>query len=1042
MCGRIVRWAVGKVGFVALFSVSIVVLGLVFFDWSVLAVSSSIVISQIYGGGGNSGATYKNDFIEVFNLGPTTVNVAGWSVQHTSAAGTSWSVTSICPTGPCNIAPGKYFLVQEAQGAGGTTNLPTPDATGIIAMGASSGKVALVNNSTALSGSGCPFSASVVDFVGYGSGTTCSETSASAAPSNTTSVFRKTNGCTETDNNNSDFATGVPNPRNSSSATVSCNPPTNPTGGGSANPNTLAAGGTTLLRVAVTPGSFPTSTGITVTGDLSAIGGSAAQPFFDDGTHGDVTIGDNTFSYQTTVTLGTSGGTKNLPLTINDAQARTGTTSITLNISFASRSLVISEVAWMGTSFSSSDEWIELYNNTSAAINLSGWTLTDGGDINISLSGTIPSDEFFLLERTDEATVSDITADKIYTGSLSNSGESLTLKDSTNTVIDTANGNGGAWPAGDDTSRSTMERINLADADSDTNWATNDGAHRNGLDAHSNPINGTPKAQNSTLLAPTVEIISPTAIVPRYAKQGTSFSVSFTTDKAGSYELKVSGTLCGTGSVSAGTNSKTCTLPGAFTEGAKDLSAGVTANSLTGSDAETGAVLVDNTAPTLSVNAAAGGNPYTVDTWSNQTITVTFSCADPVSNGISSGVAAGNPTGNKTLTAETSGTTVNGSCMDQAGNSAILSFGPVKIDKTAPKVRLVSPNGGELIYATGIFPIAWTLCTDALSGPSTNPIALSFSTDGGATFPHAIATEEANDGVYDWATANVDSNAVRVQVSCTDKANNVGKDVSNANFTLTTGPDVNATLEDANEKTNDDTVYAIGDTIKYTVVLKNNSTTGPVFDRADPEFIDQITDTRLIPTALGKAASSGTISFDASTKTFSWNGSIPPGRSVTLTYFAQIITDLRRLGGLRPRVCNQGIATFDKNLDGIHETSVQTSDPTTLVGAGTKTCSDVSSLRPQSELRVTALRALWLSADSAIHFEALGMGIKEIDVQIFSLSGKRVYRSGWVENGYEWRLQSTNGKLVANGVYLYVVTVRGYDGKMAQTQVKKFVIVR
>src|SRR5437660_11906489 len=86
-------------------------------------VSSSIVISQVYGGGGNSGSTFKNDFIELFNRGNSTINVAGWSVQYASTTGTSWQVTSLSGS----IAPGKYYLVQEAAGAGGTTNLPTPD---------------------------------------------------------------------------------------------------------------------------------------------------------------------------------------------------------------------------------------------------------------------------------------------------------------------------------------------------------------------------------------------------------------------------------------------------------------------------------------------------------------------------------------------------------------------------------------------------------------------------------------------------------------------------------------------------------------------------------------------------------------------------------------------------------------------------------------------------------------------------------------------------------------------------------------------------
>ena len=139
-------------------------------------------------------------------------------MQYASAGGTSWQATNLSGT----VQPGHYYLVQEAAGSGGTTNLPTPDATGNINMSATAGKVALVNTTTALSGSGCPFGATVFDFVGFGSGTTCSETSAAHAPSNTNAVQRADGGCTDTDNNSADFATGAPNPRNGNSPAHLC----------------------------------------------------------------------------------------------------------------------------------------------------------------------------------------------------------------------------------------------------------------------------------------------------------------------------------------------------------------------------------------------------------------------------------------------------------------------------------------------------------------------------------------------------------------------------------------------------------------------------------------------------------------------------------------------------------------------------------------------------------------------------------------------------------------------------------------------------
>src|SRR5439155_20950405 len=188
------------------------------------AVSSTIVVSQVYGGGGNLGATFKNDFIELYNRSAAPVSVTGWSVQYAATMGTSWQRTALSGT----IAAGGYYLVQEAAGSGGTTNLPPPDATGSIAMAAGAGKVVLMsNNTTIASGTVCPLSA--VDIVGYGSGTNCSETLPTATLSNTTAALRNGGGTVDTDNNSADFTIGTPNPRNSGDAapTVSSTNPAN-----------------------------------------------------------------------------------------------------------------------------------------------------------------------------------------------------------------------------------------------------------------------------------------------------------------------------------------------------------------------------------------------------------------------------------------------------------------------------------------------------------------------------------------------------------------------------------------------------------------------------------------------------------------------------------------------------------------------------------------------------------------------------------------------------------------------------------------------
>jgi DNA/RNA endonuclease G (NUC1) len=175
----------------------------------------ALVISQVYGGGGNSGATLKNDFIELFNPGGASVSLTGWSVQYASAAGTTWQVTALSGS----IPPGGYYLVQEAQGTGGTAALPTPNAIGTIAMGATAGKVALSSATTALSGA-CP--AGVVDAVSFGGTASDCGAKTTATLTNTTAALRGDAGCAYTKDLSVDFSSGAPAPRNGASPLHVC----------------------------------------------------------------------------------------------------------------------------------------------------------------------------------------------------------------------------------------------------------------------------------------------------------------------------------------------------------------------------------------------------------------------------------------------------------------------------------------------------------------------------------------------------------------------------------------------------------------------------------------------------------------------------------------------------------------------------------------------------------------------------------------------------------------------------------------------------
>ncbi len=186
--------------------------------------TSPVVISEVYGGGGNSGAPYRNDFIELYNHGSAPVDLSAWSVQYASSTGTSWQVTTLVGS----IAPGQFYLVQEQAGSGTTMPvLPTPDATGSIAISGTAGKVALVNTAAALTGcaAACSTAAGVVDFVGFGTANDAAGGTPTSAPGNTTSAQRITSPYTNSGVNGTDFTVAAPTPK---AAPVTVTPPTNP----------------------------------------------------------------------------------------------------------------------------------------------------------------------------------------------------------------------------------------------------------------------------------------------------------------------------------------------------------------------------------------------------------------------------------------------------------------------------------------------------------------------------------------------------------------------------------------------------------------------------------------------------------------------------------------------------------------------------------------------------------------------------------------------------------------------------------------------
>jgi hypothetical protein len=194
--------------------------------------SPDVVVSQVYAGGGNAGASFQNDFVELFNRGSSTVDVSGWTVQYASASGTSWQATALSGS----IAPGRHYLVGLASAAAVGALLPTPDAAGTTNLAVSGGKVAVVRDAIELTCGGaagsCSALGSVADLVGYGGAVDFEGSGPAPVLDNATAAARAADGCTDTDDNANDLTAVAAAPRNSSSAATVCGVEPPPAGSG------------------------------------------------------------------------------------------------------------------------------------------------------------------------------------------------------------------------------------------------------------------------------------------------------------------------------------------------------------------------------------------------------------------------------------------------------------------------------------------------------------------------------------------------------------------------------------------------------------------------------------------------------------------------------------------------------------------------------------------------------------------------------------------------------------------------------------------
>ncbi|MCZ4499639.1 MAG: hypothetical protein JWQ74_2192 [Marmoricola sp.] len=178
---------------------------------------SGLVINEVFGGGGNSGAPYRSDFIELYNPTATTIALAGKSIQYRSTGGGAGGA-AVALTG--SVPAKGYYLIKAADGAGTTLPaLPTPDATTTFTLSATAGQVLLING-TSFTGTGnVAGNTGLIDAVAYGTGNNTFEGATMGANlSNTTSAQRKLQTAAgDTDNNNADFASTAPSPQNSGS---------------------------------------------------------------------------------------------------------------------------------------------------------------------------------------------------------------------------------------------------------------------------------------------------------------------------------------------------------------------------------------------------------------------------------------------------------------------------------------------------------------------------------------------------------------------------------------------------------------------------------------------------------------------------------------------------------------------------------------------------------------------------------------------------------------------------------------------------------
>ena len=307
------------------------------------AQANHLIISQLYGGGGNGGSVYSNDFVELYNPTSTAADLSAYTLQYTSTTGSFTAGNTLQLVG--TVQPGRYFLIKLAAGANSPQALPTPDFDpaaqpyngtspyNVLSLSSSGGKIALVQGTTPLA-SGCPSLPAYVDFVGWGAAN-CSygdSTGANKAAATTNPTGLSLNsGNSWTGNNSNDYTVGTPNPRNSTYGGAPTTALTITSSG--FNPAAVMQGGATTLSVQVAPGN--STANIAVTANLSTIGGSATQAL--------TASAANSYTLPYTVPAGTAPNSYSIPVTATSSDP-TVTASAMLTVNLATVTTPISTI--------------------------------------------------------------------------------------------------------------------------------------------------------------------------------------------------------------------------------------------------------------------------------------------------------------------------------------------------------------------------------------------------------------------------------------------------------------------------------------------------------------------------------------------------------------------------------------------------------------------------------------------------------------------------------------------------------------------------